>query len=140
LLRRTGRCLHVASGRYDNVLVVGAENVNENRSPQTVLNSIFDPLTERTFELNTTNTVAMQAVRYMDYYDVTREDLAKVAVRSWEHAKDNPHAHLAGDVSVEGVLDATTLSWPLGMLDTCPSSSGRSAPLSVEKKWSRNVT
>jgi len=133
---------HVASGRYENVLVVGAEKVKENLSPQTVLNSIFDPLTERTFGLNTINTVAMQAIRYMERYDATREDLARVAVRSWKHAAGNPHAHLSGSISVEEVLEATTLSWPLGMLDTCPSSSGGSALVisSESEVQSRDMT
>lgn len=118
---------HVASGRYDTVLVVGAEKVKENQSPQTVLNSIFDPLTERTFGLNTINTVAMQAVRYMDKYGTTREDFARIARRSRRHASSNPHAHLRREVTVEDVLGAPTLSWPLGMYDTCPSSSGSCA-------------
>jgi acetyl-CoA C-acetyltransferase len=106
---------------------VGAEKVKENKSPQTVLNRIFDPLTERTFGLNTINTVAMQAVRYMDKYDLTREDLAQVTVRSWKNAKSNPHHHIGGDLTVDDVIDAPTLSWPLGMYDTCPSSSGSCA-------------
>lgn len=118
---------HVASGRYDSVLVVGGEKVKENQAPQTVLNSIFDPLTERPFGLNTINTVAMQAVRYMEKYDLSREDLARVAVRSRRHGKDNPRAHLSGDVTVDEVLDAPILSWPLGMYDSCPSSSGSCA-------------
>jgi len=115
---------HVASGRYDTVLVVGAEKVKENQSPQTVLNSIFDPLTERPFGLNTINTVAMQAVRYMEKFDIERADLARVAVRSWRHAQDNPHAHLHGKLTIGDVLEAPTLSWPLGRYDSCPSSSG----------------
>lgn len=118
---------HVASGRYDTVLVVGAEKVKENQSPQTVLNSIFDPLTERPFGLNTINTVAMQAIRYMEKYDMDRADLAQVAVRSWEHAKNNPHAHLSGDITIEEILEAPILSWPLGRYDSCPSSSGSCA-------------
>jgi len=118
---------HVASGRYDTVLVIGAEKVKENQAPQTVLNRIFDPLTERTFGLNTINTVAMQAVRYMDNYGVSREDFARVAVRSRRLAKSNPHSHVSGDVTIEEVVGSPTLSWPLGMYETCPSSSGSCA-------------
>jgi acetyl-CoA C-acetyltransferase len=118
---------HVASGRYDTVLVVGGEKVKENQAPQTVLNSIFDPLTERPFGLNTINTVAMQAVRYLEKYDLGREDLARVAVRSRRQGKDNPHAHLSGDLTIDEVLDSPILSYPLGMYDSCPSSSGSCA-------------
>lgn len=115
---------HVASGRFDDVLVVGAEKIKENHSPQTVLNAIWDPVTEKPFGLNAINMTSFQAVRYMDQYGVTREDFARVAVRTRENGARNPHAHVSEQVSVEDVLKAPMISWPLGLVDSCPSSAG----------------
>jgi acetyl-CoA C-acetyltransferase len=116
---------HVASGRFDNVLVVGAEKIKENNSPQTVLNAIWDPVTEKDFGLNAINMTSFQAVRYMDKYGATREDFAKVAVRSRRNGARNPHAHVAdADIEIEDVLEAPTVCWPLGLIDSCPSSAG----------------
>ena len=115
---------HVASGRYDNVLVVGAEKIKENKSPQTVLNAIWDPVTEKPFGLNAINMTAFQAVRYMEQYGATREDFARVAVRHRENGARNPNAHVSERVTVEEVLEASMLSWPIGLHDSCPSSAG----------------
>lgn len=115
---------HVASGRFDNVLVVGAEKIKENNSPQTVLNAIWDPVTEKPFGLNAINMTSFQAVRYMDQYSATREDFARVVVRSRENGSRNPHAHVSDRVTVEDVLEAPMISWPLGLADSCPSSAG----------------
>lgn len=115
---------HVASGRFDNVLVVGAEKIKENNSPQTVLNAIWDPITERPFGLNAINMTSFQAVRYMEQYGATREDFAKVAVRSRENGSRNPHAHVDETVTIDEVLEAPMVCWPLGLIDCCPSSAG----------------
>lgn len=115
---------HVASGRFENVLVVGAEKIKENHSPQTVLNAIWDPVTEKDFGLNAVNMTSFQAVRYMEQYGATREDFARVAVRSRENGARNPHAHVSDQVTVEEVLEAPVLCWPLGLIDSCPSSAG----------------
>jgi acetyl-CoA C-acetyltransferase len=115
---------HVASGQFDTVLVVGAEKIKENNSPQTVLNAIWDPITERLFGLNAINMTAFQATRYMNQYGATREDFAQVAVRTRANGARNPHAHVSDQVSVQDVLDAPTVCWPLGLIDSCPSSAG----------------
>lgn len=115
---------HVASGRFDTVLVVGAEKIKENSSPQTVLNAIWDPVTEQPFGLNAINMTAFQAVRYMDQHGATREDFARVAVRSRHNGARNPHAHVSDAVTVEDVLAAPVQYWPLGLVDCCPSSAG----------------
>jgi acetyl-CoA C-acetyltransferase len=115
---------HVAGGEFDTVLVVGAEKIKENHAPQTVLNAIWDPMTEKPFGLNAINMTSFQAVRYMDQYGATREDFARVAVRTRENGARNPHAHVSDQVTVEEVLEAPMVSWPLGLIDSCPSSAG----------------
>lgn len=118
---------HVASGLYDTVLVVGADKISETPSAQFVLGLIWDPFFERGVGLNTVTQGALEAVRHMDMFGTTEEQMAEVAVRTWRRAKDNPNAHLSGDISVSEVMESARLAWPLKRYDCCPRSSGAAA-------------
>jgi len=69
----------------------------------------------------------MVGQRYMHRYGVTQEQCARVVVRSRRHAKQNPYAHLKGDITVDDVLNSPIISWPLRRFDICPRSSGAAA-------------
>jgi acetyl-CoA C-acetyltransferase len=118
---------HVASGLYKNVLVVGADRVAETTDAQHILNLIWDRFYEHDFALNTVTMAAMVAQRYMHRYGVTQEQCARVVVRLWRHAQNNPYAHLKGRITVEDVLNSPVISWPLRRFDICPRSSGAAA-------------
>jgi acetyl-CoA C-acetyltransferase len=119
--------MHAASGLYDKVLVVGADKVAETPDAQFILNLIWDPFFERDFALNTVTMAAIQAARHMARYGTTEEQMAKVAVRNYGNAKNNPRAHLKGDITVEDVMESPCISWPLKRYDCCPRSSGAAA-------------
>ena len=53
--------------------------------------------------------------------------MAEVVVRSRANAKNNPHAQLSGDYTVEQLLAEPTTFSPLRMHDCCPISDGASA-------------
>ncbi|MBA3474052.1 MAG: thiolase family protein [Rubrobacter sp.] len=118
---------HVASGMYEKVLVVGADKVAETPDAQFILNLIWDPFFERDFALNTVTMAAIQASRRMARYETTEEQMAAVAVSSYANAKNNPRAHLSGDITVEDVMESPGISWPLKRYDCCPRSSGAAA-------------
>lgn len=130
---------HVASGLFDSVLVVGADKVRECRDSQEVLNTIWDPLYERQFGLNTITMAAFQAVRHMHLYGTTEEQMALVAVRSWRNALNNPVAHLKGRITVENVMASQYLCWPIKKYDTCPSSAGGAAVVIVSEKKAKKI-
>jgi acetyl-CoA C-acetyltransferase len=115
---------HIASGLHDTVMVVGADRIGESGDAQTILNRIWDPVFERAFPLNTVTMLAFQAVRYMQKYGVTEEDMALVSVKGHKNALKNPYAHLQKEVSVEDVLKSRQISWPIKLFDCCPKSSG----------------
>lgn len=118
---------HVGSGEMDTVLVVGADKVTETPNAQHIFDVIWDPIFERRQSLNAITMAACQAVRHMDTYGTTEEQLAAVAVQSWGHALDNPNAHLKGEITVEDVMASKYLAWPIKMYDACPRSSGAAA-------------
>ena len=126
---------HIASGMFDVVLTAGADKIGECGDSQTVLNKIWDPSYERPLPLGTINMLAMSAVRYMDRYGMTQEDMARVTVKNRRHASLNPKAHLRKEVTIEDVLDSRIISWPIKLLDCCPQSSGGAALILASERF-----
>ncbi len=126
---------HIAAGACDLVLTAGADKVGECGDSQTVLNKIWDPAYERPLPLGTISMLAMSAVRYMDKYGMTEEDMARVTVKSRRHASLNPKAHLRKTVTIEEVLASRYLSWPIKLLDSCPQSSGGCAMVLASERF-----
>jgi acetyl-CoA C-acetyltransferase len=130
---------HVASGLYDSVLVVGADKVRECKDSQQVLNTIWDPMYERQFGLTTIVMAAFQAVRRRYRYKTTEEQLARVAVRNWRNALNNPVAHLKGNITTGDVMQSPYYCWPIKKYDTCPSSAGGAAIVIVSEKKAKQL-
>ncbi|HKM64082.1 MAG TPA: thiolase family protein [Acidisphaera sp.] len=126
---------HVASGACDVVLTAGADKVGECGDSQTVLNKIWDPTYERQLPLGTINMLGMSAVRYMQHYGMTEEDMALVTVKNRRQAARNPNAHLRKIVTVEDVMASRYIAWPVKLLDCCPQSSGGGAMVLASEKY-----
>lgn len=120
----------VASGRFDNVLVVGAEKMGDNiHGAQQVLNEIWDPAYEAPFPLNTISMTSLASVRYMEQTGATINDYARVAARNRAHGLRNPNAHLQVDVTAEQIAQDPMLCWPITRGMSCPRSSGGAAAI-----------
>jgi acetyl-CoA C-acetyltransferase len=119
--------VHVASGVYRSVLVVGADRVAETPDAQHILNLIWDRFYEHDFALNTVTMTALAAQRYMARYGTTEEQFAKVVVRARKNALGNPYAHLKGDITVDDVMGSPRVAYPYKRFDICPRSSGAAA-------------
>ena len=117
----------VRAGLYRSVLIVGAERIAETPDAQKVLNLIFDVFYERDMPLSTNTSAALWAMRYLDRYGLTQEDIARVVVRARRNALKNPYAHLKGNITVADVMASPMISYPLKLFDICPRSSGSAA-------------
>jgi len=72
---------------------------------------------------------AQMASAYMEEYDATAEDLARVAVKNHENGARNPDAHLGFECSLEDAREAPEVASPLGLYDCCPVSDGAAVVL-----------
>jgi acetyl-CoA C-acetyltransferase len=126
---------HVASGMFDVVMTAGADKVGECGDSQTVLNKIWDPTYERPLPLGTITMLAMSAVRYMDKYGMTEEDMARVVVKNRAQAALNSNAHLRKLTTIEEVMASRYVSWPIKLFDCCPQSSGGGAVILASEKY-----
>jgi acetyl-CoA C-acetyltransferase len=55
--------------------------------------------------------------------------LAQISVKSHRNGARNPKAHLRREVTVEEVMNAPIIAWPLGLLDCCGVTDGASAAI-----------
>ena len=126
---------HIASGACETILTAGADKVGECGDSQTVLNKIWDPTYERQLPLGTISMLAMSAVRYMDKYGMTEEDMARVVVKNRWQASKNPNAHLRKETTEAEVLASRYICWPVKLFDCCPQSSGGGAMVLASERY-----
>ncbi|MDY7019723.1 MAG: acetyl-CoA acetyltransferase [Chloroflexota bacterium] len=76
---------------------------------------------------------ALTATRYFHRYGLGPEEgkglLAKISVKSHYNGFRNPSAHLRREVSLDTVINAPIISWPLGLYDCCGVTDGAAAAI-----------
>jgi len=76
---------------------------------------------------------AMLATRYFSRYGIGPEEgkrmLAMVSAKSHRNGALNPKAHLRREVTIEQIVNAPIIAWPLGLFDCCGVSDGAAAAI-----------
>ena len=118
--------LAIASGMNDIVVVGGIEKMNDVGGSEAteILATASDQEWEAFFGATFPGIYAMIATRHMHEYGTTKEQLAQVAVKNHANGAFNPYAQYQSPISLESVLKATTVAYPLGLMDCSPVSDG----------------
>jgi len=139
-----GAVYAVASGAYDICLALGSEKLKDTG---------YGGLPDFSKVLGTRNRLifpnitapggfAMMATRYFAKYglgpDEGKEVLAMVSAKSHKNGARNPKAHLRKEVSVEKILKAPMIAWPLGLFDCCGVSDGAAAAIVCRADLAKN--
>ena len=78
---------------------------------------------------------AMLATKYFARYGLSPDEgkrmIGMVSVKSHHNGTLNPRAHFQREVSLETVLKAPIIAWPLGLFDCCGVSDGSAAAIVV---------
>lgn len=121
--------LAVASGMHDIIVVGGVEKMTDvvGSEATNTLATASDQEWEAFFGATFPGLYAMIATRHMHEYGTTREQLAQVAVKNHANGALNPNAQFQREISLENVLNATMVSYPLSILDCSPVSDGAAA-------------
>ncbi len=150
---------HLKSGQSDVALAVGAEKMYSTDKAKTfaVFNGAWDvhdveQLTGRLIELGRgvepppdRVTDGRQRSVFMDVYaslarfhmktfGMTERQLAVVAAKNHRHSTLNPLSQYRDDMTVEEVLAARTVSWPLTLPMCAPISDGAAAAILVREE------
>jgi acetyl-CoA C-acetyltransferase len=126
-------CYAVAAGAYDMVMAVGVEKLKDNG--QAGQRSGIDPeVTSRTQWVNPAPpSFAYLATRYFHHYGLSYDEgkkiLGKIAVKNHHNGVLNPKAMLQKEITVEEVVKAPMIAYPLGLYDCCGISDGGAAAI-----------
>lgn len=118
--------LSIASGMNDIVVVGGIEKMNDvaGASATETLAMAADQEWEAFFGATFPGLYAMIAMKHMNDYGTTREQLAQVAVKNHANGVLNPYAQYRRLITVEDVIKASSVAYPLGLLDCSPVTDG----------------
>ena len=132
-----GACYAVASGAYDICLALGVEKLKDigyGGLPKA------DTQVGTTFRFTFPNYTppgmfAMMGTRYFAQYGLSPQEgkraLAHISVKSHHNGTLNPKAHLRREITIDDVMNAPIVAWPLGLFDCCGVSDGAAAAIVV---------
>lgn len=124
----------VASGASDMALAVGVEKIKD--TGYGGLPSFGATVASPNF--TAPGSFAMLATRYFATYNLSPEEgkraIGRVSVKSHHNGTLNPKAHLRREVTLDEVVNAPIIAWPLGLYDCCGVSDGSAAAILVRAK------
>jgi acetyl-CoA acetyltransferase len=119
--------LKISMGQAESALIYGFGKSSPGELP-TVLSQQLDPYYLAPLWVDSVSLAALQARVLLDQGIISEQDMAAVVARSRANAMaNNPHAQLAGEVTVEELLAEAEWVAPLRKHDCCPISDGASA-------------
>jgi len=125
-----GAVYAVASGAYDIALAMGAEKLKDTGyGGLPDLGKVMGNQNRFIFpNVTAPGAFAMMATRYFNKYGLSPEEgkltMAKISAKSHRNGVKAPKAHLRKEVSVEQIMKAPIIAWPLGLFDCCGVSDG----------------
>jgi len=120
----------IASGAYDVALVVGADKVRETASKSLIWEWVpmaNDMAWDYPLGLVAPAGVAMHLRRYLHESPATREHMGMIAVKNHRHGVSNTKARLRFEITLDDVLSAPVVAYPIGAYDCAPQSDGAAA-------------
>ena len=130
-----GASYAVAAGAYDICLACGIEKLKDTGYGGLPQNEVQWGTVRRLVDSNQTapGMFAMLATRYFSRYgiapDAGKRMLAMISAKSHRNGALNPKAHLRREVTVEQIVNAPIIAWPLGLFDCCGVSDGSAAAI-----------
>ena len=130
---------NVAAGFYDAVLVTGVEKVTHTGTEWTT--TYFSYCSDFFYEgqagVSFPGLFASMARAYINEFNATEEDFAKVAVKNHDNGLLNPKAHLRKKITVDDVMNSDVVASPLKLYDCCPFSDGASAVILCSQSFAK---
>ncbi|MGA2518910.1 MAG: acetyl-CoA acetyltransferase [Thermodesulfobacteriota bacterium] len=141
-----GAAYAVAAGACDIALAVGVEKLKDTGwtgvQPTSVIGRSTMGTNGTEIQLSPPAMFSELAFRYFEKckvdIDEGRKLLAEIAVKNHHHGSMNPKAHYQNELTVEQVLNAPIVAWPLSMLDCCGVSDGAAAAIVTRTDLAKN--
>jgi len=133
-------CYGVAAGIYDTVLVLGFEKAKDTgysgNPAVTTMN------TNRSQSQTGAGHFALLATGYFAKYGLSPADgkrmIGQISVKSHHNGAMNPKCHFQREITLDQVLNAPVIAWPLGLFDCCGVSDGAAAAVITRADLAKN--
>ena len=126
-----GAVYAVASGAYDVCLAMGVEKLKDTGFPGLGTGRGMHPVYEA--RRTSPGSFSLIATRYFHQYEIDpvkgREMIGKIAVKNHYNGSLCPKAHFHNRITLEDVMKAPIIAWPLGLYDCCGNSDGSAAAI-----------
>lgn len=123
-------CYAVAAGIYDMVLTIGVEKLKDT-GHSGLGGTLPNPSHVLMPESTAPGNFALLATTYFARYGLSFEEgkhmIGRISWKSHRNGALNPKAHFRKEVSMETILNAPIIAWPLGLFDCCGVSDGSAA-------------
>ncbi len=130
----------IASGLYDIGIAAGVESITTSPMAGKLITPAKGDITGE-LGMNMVARFALSQRRYMDTYDVSLEQIAKVSVKNHRNGCLNPYSQYKKELTVEEIIDSRPICEPITLLQCCPSTDGAAAailvPLDLAEKYTR---
>ncbi|OGP65935.1 MAG: acetyl-CoA acetyltransferase, partial [Deltaproteobacteria bacterium RBG_13_53_10] len=136
----------VASGACDIALAIGVEKLKDSGQTGVKGPSIVGDNPDGSSGIGSgfsaPASFAYLGTRYFHQYGLKPDDgkrlLAEIAVKNHYNGSLNPKAHFHNRLTVEQVMRAPIVAWPLGLYDCCGVSDGAAAAIVVRADMAKN--
>jgi acetyl-CoA C-acetyltransferase len=141
-----GASYAVAAGVCDIALAVGVEKLKDSGATGVKGPSVVGDNQDGSSGIgpgySAPASFAYLATRYFHDYNLKPEEgkrlLAKIAVKNHHNGSLNPKAHFQNELTVEQVVNAPIIAWPLGLFDCCGVSDGASVAVVTRADMAKN--
>jgi acetyl-CoA C-acetyltransferase len=138
-----GACYAVAAGAYEICLAIGVEKLKDTGFGGLSRVEIA-PRDQLVFpDISAPGAFALLATRYFSRYGISPAEgkamLARVSAKSHFNGARNPRAHLRKEVTIEQIINAPIVAWPLGLFDCCGVSDGSAAAIVTTPERAKNI-
>ena len=131
----------LAAKVYDLVLVLGVEKLKD-QGYGGLVQMATPPHTVINMGGSGPGWYALAATRYFHKFGLAPEQgkrlLAMISSKSHHNGARNPKAHLRREVTVEQIMAAPIIAWPLGLYDCCGVTDGASALIMCRAEDAKN--
>jgi len=138
-----GACYAVASGAYDICLALGVEKLKDTGYGGLPNLNVGGSLISIGANATPPGQFAQLASAYAAKYNVPmktlKEAIAHVSWKSHENGSMNPRAHLRRKVSMEQIINAPLIAYPLGLFDCCGVSDGSAAAIVTTPEIAKSI-
>lgn len=114
----------IRTGQFDLVAVEGHSKASNILTPAGITAYAQDPVHNRPMRFNTHFVAGLEMNRYLHETGTTREQCAAVVSKNHRNAKNNPIAAFGGDVELNDIMEAPSLSWPLSIYEASQHADG----------------